>query len=278
MAIEKYLFIRWVTLKGVTAIILFLIVATLAEYLVVLYAISLGVKDVALLQWSFKFPGTDWTFALVVSPLFHLVPLAAIISLVTIWSCLTKYTAVKTIEKQKGKVEIAAKQRQKQKFKALRKFFGNTKRGLLKVRGIAYVWQKVRFARATIKSAVTILLVFLTFALIASLLAYPDLIHDTIIGTYKNDSSLLDFMSDTLRSLSPIGGVFSGINDALRAAAPTVQNFALALGFLVRPLADLDNAGKYLVFQNAAVWVSALATLFYGEYRRQSRYKKIRRS
>lgn len=278
MATEKHLFIRWATLKGVTAIILFLIVATLAEYVIVLYAINLGVKDEALLQWSFEFPGIDWTFALVISPLFHLVPLAAIISLVTSWSCLTKYTAVKTIETQKGKVEITAKYRQRRKFKTLRKSFGKIKSGLLKVRGVAYVWQKVHFARATIKSAVTVLLVFLTLAFVASLLAYPNLIHDTVTGAYKNDPSLLNFVSDTLQFLAPIGGVFSGINDALRAAAPIVQNVAFSLGLLIKPLADSDNAGKYIFFQNAAAWVSALATLFYGEYRRQYRYKKTRRS
>jgi hypothetical protein len=42
-------------------------------------------------------------------------------------------------------------------------------------------------------------------------------------------------------------------------------------------LADLDNVGKYLFFQNIAAWVSALVTLFYGEYTRKSyRYRKSR--
>jgi hypothetical protein len=42
-------------------------------------------------------------------------------------------------------------------------------------------------------------------------------------------------------------------------------------------LADLDNVGKYLFFQNIAAWVSALVALFYGEYIRKSyRYRKSR--
>jgi len=69
------------------------------------------------------------------------------------------------------------------------------------------------------------------------------------------------------------------MNNALLSAAPGFRDFVAGLGIVIKPLADLDNVGKYLVFQNVAVWVSAIAVLFYGEYVRKGyRYKKGRRS
>ena len=275
---QKRLVIRWATLKGVAAIILFLLIAALAEYFVVLYSVNLGVKDETQLQWSFKFPGTELILTVVVSPLFHLVPVAVIISLLFSWTYLTKHTAVKPVETQKGKAEIA-KRGQKQKLRTLKKFVGKIQSGLLKVKGIAYVWQEIHFARATIKSALMVLLAFLTLIIIASLLTYPQLFYQTIIGAYRNDPSLLNSVKGIAQFFAPVGGIFSAINSALLAVAPGFRDLVLTIGSVTIPLANLDNAGKYLVFQNIAAWVSALAVLFYGEYWRKGyRHKKARRS
>jgi len=265
-------------LKGIAAVLLFLVITALVEYLIVLYAISLGVKDETQLQWSFKFPGTEWTLAMAVSPLFHLVPIAAMISLIFSWTCLTKHAAVKPIETQKWKAGAASKRGQEQRLKTVRKFVGRIRSGLLKVKGIAYVWQKIHFARATIKSALTVMLVFLAFIILVSILTYPQLIYQTITSAYKGNPSLLNFVKGTAQFFAPVGGIFSAINDALRAAAPGFRDFVLTLGLVTKPLAELDNAAKYLVFQNVAAWVSALIALFYGEYRRKGYwYRKIRR-
>lgn len=275
--LTKRLIIRWTTLKGIAAIILFLIIAILIEYLIVLYAINLGVKDETQLQWSLQFPGTSFTLALVISPLFHLVPLAVIISLVSSWTYLTKREAVKPIEKQKFKSKTA-KREQTQKSKA-KMFFGKIKSGFLKVKGIAYVWQKIHFARATIKSALTVMLVFLTFIAIASLLTHPQLIYRAVSGAYQNNPSLIEFVNGTAQFFAPVCGFFSAINGALMAVAPGFREIALAFGSLIKPLATLDNAGKYLVFQNVAAWVSALSVLFYGALKRKGyRYKKTGKS
>jgi hypothetical protein len=275
---QKRLIIRWATLKGVAAIILFLVIAALAEYLVVFYAVKLGVKDQMQLQGSFKFPGTEWTFTVFVSPLFHVVPLAVIISLMFSWTCLTKHAAVMPVEKQKGKAENV-KLEKKQKLKSLKQFVEGIKSGLLKIKGVAYVWKEIHFARATIKSALMVLLVFLAFILGVSLLTYPQLIYQTIINAYKNDPSLLDSIKGTAQFFAPVGAIFSVLNNALRAAAPLFRDFVLALGTVTKPLADLDNAGKYLAFQNIAAWISGLSALLYGEFRRKGyRYKRTRRS
>jgi len=225
-----------------------------------------------------------------ISPLFHLVPMAVIITLVSIWTYLTRRVAVKSHEVGRGKVGTATKRGKELESKeagkiaskisrAVRRFLDKIKSGLLRVKGFSYLWQKIHFARATIKSALTVLLVFSAFILIVSLLAYPQLIYHTISNAYQNNSSLLNFVRGTADALAPIGGIFSSINNALLSVAPGFRDSVLSLGIIIKPLADLDNTGKYLVFQNVATWVSALAALFYGEYiRRGYRYKKSRKS
>jgi hypothetical protein len=286
--------LRWTTLKGLTAIILFLAIATLIEYLVILYALNLGVKDY-ILQWSFQFPGTDWIIKTAISPLFHLVPIAVIISLLSSWTYLTRNMAVKPAEMRRETIK-PAKQRKERSLKeagkltskishAVRGFFGKIKNALLRVKGVAYLWQKIHFARAAIKSAMTTLLVFAAFIFIISLLTYPHLIYQTVSNAYQNDPSMLNFVKSTGNSLrgiaealAPIGWICSAINNALLAIAPGFRGFALSLGSLIKPLADLDNAGKYLVYQNAAAWISAIIVLFYGEFRQKGyRYRREKR-
>jgi hypothetical protein len=270
----KRLLIRWTTLKGLAAIILFLIIATLIEYVVVLYAINLGVKDTTPLQWSAQFPGTDWILTIAISPLFHLVPIAVIITLLFSWTYLTRHVAVKPHELRKGKAGSVAKGVKESK---LKKFFGKIKSGLLRIKGVAYLWQRIHFARATTKGALTVLLTFATFILIVSFLAYPRLIYQTISNAYQSNPSLLNFVKGTAEAFAPIGGIFSGINNALLSATPGFTDFALGLGTIIKPLADLDNVGKYLFLQNIAAWISALTALFYGEYVRKTfRYRKSR--
>jgi len=44
---------------------------------------------------------------------------------------------------------------------------------------------------------------------------------------------------------------------------------------VISPIATLNNVDKYLFFQNAAAWVSVLATIVYGERTKKGyRYKK----
>ncbi|MEM2972325.1 MAG: hypothetical protein QW270_07915 [Candidatus Bathyarchaeia archaeon] len=255
MSTPKRLIIRWTTLKGLTAILLFLITTVLIEYLFVLYAINLGVNDNPI-KWSLQFPGTQWTTTMVVSPLFHLVPTAVIIVLAFTWIYLTRHVTVKThepppkakAEKRRAKVEKEG-------------FLGKIKSKLLGIKSVAYMWQKIHFARATIKSALTVFLVFLVFAFTVSLLAYPKLVHQTVSNAYQNNPSLLNTMKGIAQALAPLGA----ISNVFLPVAPAFGDFVQSLGVITKPLAELDNNGKYLVFQNVAAWVSALSALFYGE-------------
>jgi len=263
------LVIRWTTLKGLAAIILFLIVGVLIEYFVVLYAINLGVKDTALLQWSFQFPGTNWIITIAISPLFHLVPIAVIIALLFSWTYLTRHVAVKTHQTWKGKAGAPVKRGKEPR---LNRYIGKIRSGLLRIKGIAFVWQKIHFARATIKSALNVLLVFITFIAIFSLFTYPQLIYQMVTNAYRSNPSFLSFVKGISQALAPIS---TPIDNALLSIAPGFRDFALSFGAIIKPLASLDNFGKYLVFQNVAAWIAAIAVLFYGEYRRKVyRYRK----
>jgi len=262
---QKHLVIRWTTLRGFAAILVFSLIAVFVEYVVVIYAMNLGVQE----------KPEDMIFG-VISPLFHLVPTAVIITLVSSWTYLTKHAAKRPKEMLKGKGGSIPRQ---SKQSGLKKAFGRMKRGLLKAKRIAYVWQKIHFARATIKSAITVLLAFAVFILIVSLLAYPQTIYQAVSAAYQNNPSLLGFVQGTGHALASVGGAFSAVNNALVSAAPGFRDFCIEVGNIIKPLADLDNTGKYLVFQNIAAWASAVTVLFYGQYGQKGfRYKKSGKS
>ncbi len=265
----KNIIVRWITLKGLTSLVMFLIIASLIEYFIVLYAMSLGVKDEMLLQSSFLFPGTGWNITIAVSSLFHLVPIAVIITLAASWIYLTKHMTKKRSETQKGRPIMT---RSGKEHGEIWKRIIHT---LAKTNIFSYIGKKTRSSRSTIRSALALLVIFLLLTLTFSLLTYPTLIYQTITNAYQENPALLNFIRSTGEVVAPIGSILSPLNDALLTAAPSLRDFVLSLGSLIKPLADLDNVGKYLVFQNAAAWMSASVALLYGEYGRKSyRYKK----
>jgi hypothetical protein len=242
---------RWTTQRGLASLITFLIISVLIEYVIVLYAINLGVKESPEHLLSLKIPGING--AIEISPLFHVVPTAVIIALATVWISFTKRTTARTTQPQKWKVGATSKQDKGSIRKEQKKPSINTRQGILKT---------------TARGMITVLLVFSALILAVSLLAYPNLIYWIVTNTYQNNPSVLNFVKGTGQSLASIGGAFSAVNGALIAASPGLKSLALGFGGLIRPLSDLDNAGKYLLFQNAAVWISAIITLFYREYGR----------
>lgn len=253
--------IRLTTVKGLAGIIVFLTMAALIEYFIVLYAINLGVRDTSLLRWEIQLPGTSWLIIIAISPLFHLVPIAVIITLLFTWIYLGKHIGIKPPHHLgKGKAKFIAKQEKGAKLN----FFGKI---------------RLRLSRVTLKSALTVFLAFAILTITISFLAYPRLVYETISNTYQNSPSLLSFVKGTAQALAPIGDTFSIINKAILFAAPEFRNFALSLGAIIKPLSDLDNSGKYLALQNIAAWISALAALVYGEYMRKGhRYRQGRKS
>ncbi|MEM2419411.1 MAG: hypothetical protein QXL38_00300 [Candidatus Bathyarchaeia archaeon] len=266
--------LRWSTLKGAAALMLFTASAAFVEFLIVVYAKNIGVKDDA----CFQIPWLGFT----VSALFHLVPISTIIVLVASWTCMVKYVAMKPAEKIRSpqkRVKLPEKNMLGARISA---FWSRVKARLLKVKGVAYVWDKLSFTKATVKSAITVLFVFLALVLLVSVLANPWLVYRAFASLYQSNPQVLGFVKATnsalngfVQAVAPIEWICSSIDDAIRAASPGLRNLAAALGSLTKPLADLSPVDKYLVFQNLAAWVCALAVLAYGVYVRKSyRYKR----
>jgi hypothetical protein len=244
--------------------ILFLTIAVLVEILVVLYAIRIGVKDQMPLQWSFIFPGTASHITLSISPLFHLVPIAVILTLAASWTYLRKQVLIRPSEPQKGTPNIGGRSAKGQR-RTLAERLGFARR-----KKTATLGRGVRFRRTNIRSTLIVLGAFSALLILISLFAFPWLIYNAIATAYENNPSVLNFVKGVGATVTPIGKFLWPINNVLLGAAPGFRNFVLALGGAIAPLANMDNDGKYLVFQNAAAWISTLGILFYGRFGRRS--------
>ena len=263
---------HWKSLKGSLSTIIFLAVAGIAEILIVLYAMDLGVKDVGQLT-------TSWPTTIKVSLLFELVPIAVVITLSFTWIYLTKKLSVRQTQPI-GRAEI--KQPPSQKSRPVKSPVQKTESTLPKVKGSPSVWQRIYSARASIKSALIVVLGFVLLALVLSQLAFSGAIYQTITSSYQSHSPLYHFVTSVANSLSgfahavsPIGWIAAGIRNGLEVASPGVRVVGTAFGSLIGPLANLDSAGKYLIFQNLAAWISVFLILLYGQYSRRSyRYRK----
>jgi hypothetical protein len=270
--------IRSIVPKGLPSLIMFVMLATLIEALVVLYSLNLGVVDPAALRISWPLPFT-------VSPLFHLIPIAVIIILVLSWQFLTRKLAAKGPEIRPGKTETRArrtelKQKAPKTGQSARSSPIETKPAISKS-GEMSLLDRIRSARASIISALVVLLGFLSLALTVSLFVYPQMVYQAATSMYRNNPSLFSFVISLDNSIkgfadaaAPLGWIGATMNNALFAIAPAVRDSGLGLG-VIGSLANLDNEGKYLAFQNVAAWISALFILFYGEYARKPlRYRK----
>lgn len=289
----KRLIFRWKAPKGFTAIVLFSALALLIEYVLVSFFMSFGLTDKTPLATTFQFPLTQSLFTITISPLFHLTPFGVIVVLVSSWTYLTKYMAVaprrvKPVKKPLTRAKIRKKRLSKsigRKFRkinrALKSFYRRVSTAVLRVPGISYVLKQRLFARAAVKSAVSIATLFLASFLALYIIGYPKSTYDAIVKLYQLSPSFLGFVLKTTevaqeiaQALSPIGGLASAINNALLAAAPgfrsALENFGAST---TGSITKLDLVGRYALCQNLAAWISAATALAYGRYTRLYRRK-----
>jgi len=293
----KPLFFRWTAPKGFTAMVLFSALVIVTEYVVVLFFSSLGLVDKSLFTGTFQVPLTNLSFTITVSPLFHLIPLGAVVVLVASWMHLTKYIAMVPHRVEPVKKPLTTRERRyprvlEKRFKPIRRFYrrigkrfrrvsralkGLYRRGstaVLRIRSVSNVMQRLFFARTAVKSTATVLTVFLASIFMFYALVYPRLIHDMIVRFYAENPSFQGFVLETIRRgreigqvLSPIGWLASSINGALVAVAPGFRSSLEGFGApIARPMAKLDLVWKYALCQNAAAWLSAIAAFTYGQY------------
>lgn len=236
---------RW-RLSGRTgSTLIFIILTIIAEFFVVLYAMSIGIRDQTLIQVG------PLTFSL----LFHLIPVIVIVVLAFTWVYLTDSI------KQRPRVAVGKREKERPK---------PTEPKLSK-----RLITKLHLTNPAAKAALTVLIAFGALILLVSFIAYPGLVYNSTSGAYAGDVSLLGFVKSTAQTFSPI---FSPIANALKGAAPAFGAFAVGIGNLFKPVALLDNTSKYLVFQNVAGWILAFIFLLYAAYlRRGYFFRKGRR-
>lgn len=282
----KRLIIRWTAPKGFVAMLLFLALALLLEYLIVYFFLLGGLTDEFIWVEMLQVPYVNWSFTLTVSLLLHLVPLSVVIVLVSSWVFLTKHMAfIPHRTESTRKPAVKRRQSPRRRFKFIRNFFkrinrsmqkigGALKEAFLRIPGFSRLSRRLFFARTAVKSAMMILLAFVSFALLAYSLAYPWWIHDVVVNFYRANPSFTTFVVETHENLQSLWQALAPINNALLAAAPSFRNNLQSLGTSLEPLAKLDITGKYLLVQNLAAGVSALVALAYGKYASTHRYKK----
>jgi len=294
---QRRLFFRWTAPKGFAAIASFILLSVLIEYFLVHLFLSFGLTDKYLLTNTFQIPYTSLSFTVTVSPLFHLIPIGVIVVLVSSWTYLTKFVAVVPQMRKAPRKSVTIPKKRRlgvfgRRFKSIRQFskrisgkfrkvnrafkafYRRISSAILRVRGMSYVLKRVHFARAAIKSAATVLVIFLLSGLALYALGYPNLIHDAVIGLYERSSFFLGLVlwitnvaHAVGQTLSPLGWLASSINKALLAAAPGFRNALQGLGApITGAMAKLDLTGKYILCQNLAAWISAAIALAYGRY------------
>jgi len=283
----KRLIVRWTGPKGFAAITLFFVLSVAIEVLLVYYFQMLGLVDRNLWTATFLIPFVNWSFTVSISPLFHLLPIGVIIVLLSSWIYLTKYTAFipQRVETARRAPPPTRRQQESRRFKSLRRLSKRLSRrlqrigralkaGAQRIRAVSYISQRLHFARAAVRSAATVLVIFLSAVFLLFLVEYPDLAHNWTLNLYRGSPAFLNFVSGTGQwfrgvgqAVPPLGGLGSAMNNALLGLAPGFRHSLEGAGAsLTLPIVQLDIVGKYVLSQNLAAWISALVALLYGVY------------
>jgi hypothetical protein len=247
---------RWTAPKGLLTIGLFLALAFISEFFMVSFFAGSGLTETS-------------AYPLPVSPLFHLLPLAVILVLVSSWIYLTKHIAMRPhiispakVSKIRRRHPRGRKSRKSTRnvMGAIKKFFNQISSVFLRSRGGSFVQQRLSFGRVAFESAITVLTIFLLSIILLSVLVYPNLFTDFAVGFYSKTSPLQDFMQ-------PLADALVSIASSLDSIAPGFRNAFEGL-VTSRPhsLTGGDLLWRYVFCQNAAAWVSAIAALAYVRY------------
>jgi len=266
---------------------LFLALTLVIEVLLVYSFQMVGLIDRNVLTANFLVPLANWTFTVSISPLFHLLPLGVIIVLLSSWTYLTKHTAFapQRVEPPRRVSTVTRRGQESRRFKSFRLYSKRLNRrlqrigrafkaGALRIPGVSYISQRLSFARAKVRSAVTVSLIFLSLAFLLFLIEYPDSIHQWTLNLYRSAPAFQNFVFGTTQwvqgvgqAVAPLGGLGAAVNNALVDAGPGFRRSLEGAGAsLSAPIFALNVVDKYVLSQNLGAWISALVALAYGAY------------
>jgi hypothetical protein len=280
-ASKKRLVFRWAAPKNLLAIVLFVLISVLTQYVIIVFTIPMGAKDptvviLPLLNVS-------------VSLLYHVLPVAVTFALTASFTHLTIYMAMVPSRAQTPTRPSTRPPRGASQLRSLRRFlrkirraFRNLKNAFLKAPSVARIQRRVVLAKAIIKSAVTIVTTFVILVVIFTIGAYPRIVPTLTTGFFEWNTVFRGFVvatidaSQTIAStISPLGAVANALHDALIGAAPVFRGALEGAGSAVTSgLVALRPTEKYLIVQNAAAWITGIAALLYSQYVRIRRHRR----
>ncbi len=247
---REYLIFSWTSPKGLLSIGLFLALASISEFFMVSFFAGSGLTETSV-------------YPLPVSPLFHILPLAVILVLVSSWMYLTNHIVTRSHRISPPKVS-KRRRRRPRRTKSTGFIIGAIKNILNKINsvlppshGVSSLPQRLSFSRAAFESILTLLTIFLLSIVLLSVLVYPNLFTDFAVGFYSKTSPIQGFMRSFAGGLVPIARGLDSIAPGFRKA---FEDLVLA-----RPpsLNEGDLLWRYVFCQNVAAWISAIATLAY---------------
>ena len=246
---------RWTAPRGLLTIGLFLALAFISEFFMVSFFAGSGLTEVV-------------AYPLPVSPLFHLLPIAVILVLVSSWIYLTKHIAMRPHRTSPAKVSKIRRRPRGRKTRkstrsvigAIKKFFNQISSVFIRSRDGSFVQRRLSFSRVALESAVTVLTIFLLSIILLSVLVYPNLFTEFAVGFYSKTSPLQGFMQS-------LADVLLSIASGLDSIAPGFRNaFEGLVTSRPQPLTGGDLLWRYVFCQNVAAWVPAIAALAYVRY------------
>jgi len=246
---------RWTAPKGLLTIGLFLALAFISEFFMVSFFAGSGLTETS-------------AYPLPVSPLFHLLPLAVILVLVSSWIYLTKHIAMRLRRISPAKVSKSRRRpRGRKTCKSTRSVMGAIKNVFSKISSVflrsssgSFVQRRRSFGSVALESAVTVLTIFLLSIILLSVLVYPNLFTDFAVGFYSKTSPLQGFMQSLADAVVSIASGLDSIAPGFRDA---FEGLVLSR---TQSLTGGDILWRYVFCQNAAAWVSAIAALAYVRY------------
>lgn len=279
---HRRLMFRWTASRNLLAILLFIIIAVILQYVTITLAVPAGTSD-----------PTTTIIPIINTPLsllYHILPAAMITTLTLCFIHFTHQAAIVPVRPQPPKKLPPAPTRQKparlkalrQLRRRLRRVTRRVKRRILQAPTIAQLQHRITLAKAIIRSAITVAAIFIILAVLLTIAAYPTLVPTATSDLHKWNTMFHGFVMSTIQtsrnianSIPPIGAAAAAINSALISASPAFRNtLEGAASALTAGLVALAPVEKYLAIQNIAAWTTALATLFYGWY---SKSRRIRR-
>jgi hypothetical protein len=228
----------WTTTKGLLTIGLFLALAFIAEFFMISFFAGSGLTE---------------TYALPVSPLFHILPLAVIVVLVSSWMYVTNH--IVTRPHKTSPVKVSKNRRRHQK-RASKSVFSKIS-SIFSSSSVSSAPQRRSFDRLALESTVTVLTVFLLAIILLAVLLYPNIFTKFAVGFYSETSALQGFMKAFGDVMVSVARVFDGVAPGFRSVFEGIVSTNLP------SLASGDILWRYVLCQNVAAWVSAFAALVY---------------